>query len=328
MSDYKVKEGVLRTPEERFENLSGYAFHPNYIEIKGLRMHFVDEGSKESNPILLLHGEPSWSYLYRKMIPPLRDAGYRVIAPDLIGFGRSDKFKDQKKYSYRFHVEMMTVFVRQLELNHITLFVQDWGGLIGLRVVAEAPNRFERIIASNTGLPDASGILGLLGKFLFRLQVLAEGKVAFGEAWEDITLTRWVAYSRQAKDFPIGQIIQAATLTELTADILAGYEAPFPHNEYKAAARIMPSLIPTQLRQNHQAWKQVFSKWEKPFLTAFSDGDPITRDMAKEFQERIPGAKGQAHVTIRNARHFVQKDKGEELAQVIIAFIESSKSDA
>ena len=324
MRDIELMEGVIRTPDERFKNLSGYDFDPNYIEINNLRMHFVDEGSKDSKPILLLHGEPSWSYLYRKMIPPLRNAGYRVIAPDLIGFGRSDKFKDKKKYSYQFHVDMMVEFVRKLKLANATLFVQDWGGLIGLRVVAEEPDRFDRIVVSNTGLPAAGGALGLLGKFLFRMQVWAEGKVALGESWDDITITRWVAYSRQAHDFPVGQIIQAATMTELTADVLAGYEAPFPGDDYKAAARIMPSLIPTQLRQNHKAWKQVFSKWEKPLLTAFSDGDPITRSMVQEFQERVPGAKGQAHVTITGARHFVQEDKGEELAQLILDFIEKT----
>jgi len=321
MTDFEIQEGVLRTPDERFTTLSGYDFKPNYIMINGLRMHYVDEGPQESNPVLLLHGEPSWSYLYRKIIPLLSVAGYRVIAPDLIGFGRSDKFKDKKKYSYQFHVDMMTEFVKQLELINTTLFVQDWGGLIGLRVVAEEPDRFERIMVSNTGLPDAGGILGLLGNFLFKIQIWLEGKVTLGESWADITLTRWVAYSKQTDDFPVGQIIQAATMTELTEDVLAGYEAPFPSDEYKVAARIMPSLIPTQLRENHKAWKQVFSKWTKPLLTAFSDGDPITRSMVREFQERVPGAKGQAHVTIKEARHFVQEDKGEELAEVLIDFI-------
>lgn len=321
MRDVELMEGVIRTPDERFENLSGYDFDPNYVEINNLRIHFVDEGPKDSKPILLLHGEPSWSYLYRKMIPPLRNAGYRVIAPDLIGFGRSDKFKEKKKYSYQFHVAMMVEFVRKLALVNTTLFVQDWGGLIGLRVVAEEPERFARIVVSNTGLPDAGGILGLLGNLLFKIQVWTERKFVFGESWDDITFTRWVAYSRQAHDFPISQIMQTATMTELTADVLAGYEAPFPTDEYKAAARIMPSLALTQLRQNHRAWKQVFSKWEKPLLTAFSDGDPITRSMVGEFQERVPGAKGQAHVTITGARHFVQEDKGEELAQVILDFI-------
>jgi haloalkane dehalogenase len=324
MGHSEIQEGVLRTPDDRFKDLCGYSFKPNYIMINDLRMHYLDEGPKESHPVLLLHGEPSWSYLYRKMIPPLTAAGHRVIAPDLIGFGRSDKFKDRKRYSYQFHVDMMTDFVRKLELANTTLFVQDWGGLIGLRVVAEEPDVFDRIVVSNTGLPDARGVLGLLGNVIFRTRVWAEGKVALGESWDDITLTRWVAYARRADDLPVGQVIQAATKTELTAEVLAGYEAPFPTADYKAAARVMPSLIASQLRANHRAWKRVLSKWEKPFLTAFSDGDPITRGMVRGFQERVPGAKGQAHVTIEGARHFVQEDKGEELAEVIIAFMKET----
>ena len=324
MSAVEIREGVLRTPDERFENLSGYAFAPNYIEINDLRIHFVDEGPRESKPILLLHGEPSWSYLYRKMIPLLRDAGYRVIAPDLIGFGRSDKFKDKKEYSYQFHVDMMVEFVKKLELTNLTLFVQDWGGLIGLRVVAEEPDRFDRIIVSNTGLPDAEGLMGYLGNILFRLKVWSEGKVSLDESWNDISLTRWVAYSRKTTDFPIGKILQKATINELTPDVISGYEAPFPNDDYKAAARVMPSLIPTQLRKNNQVWKQVYNKWEKPLLIAFSDGDPITRGGDVIFRKRVPGAKKQQHVTIKDAGHFVQEDKGEELAEVIIYFIEKT----
>ena len=324
MTDFEIQEGVLRTPDDRFKTLSGYDFKPNYMMINDLRMHYVDEGPKESNSVLLLHGEPSWSYLYRKMIPPLRDAGHRVIAPDLIGFGRSDKFKDKKRYSYQFQVDMMVDFVKQLELTNITLFVQDWGGLIGLRVVAEEPDRFDRIIVSNTGLPDAEGLMGYLGNILFRLKVWSEGKVSLDESWDDISLTRWVAYSRQTTDFPIGKIVQKATIRELTSDVISGYEAPFPNDDYKAAARVMPSLIPTQLRKNNQVWKQVYNKWEKPLLIAFSDGDPITRGGDVIFRKRVPGAKKQQHVTIKDAGHFVQEDKGEELAEVIINFIEKT----
>lgn len=324
MTDFEIQEGVLRTPDDRFKTLSGYDFKPNYMMINDLRMHYIDEGSKESNPVLLLHGEPSWSYLYRKMIPPLRDAGHRVVAPDLIGFGRSDKFKDKKRYSYQFQVDMMVNFVKQLGLTNITLFVQDWGGLIGLRVVAEEPDRFDRIIVSNTGLPDAEGLMAYLGNILFRLKIWSEGKVSLDESWNNISLTRWVAYSRQTTDFPIGKIVQKATISELTPDVISGYEAPFPNDDYKAAARVMPSLIPTQLRKNNQVWQQVYSKWEKPLLTAFSDGDPITRGGDIIFQRRVPGAKGQPHTTIKDAGHFIQEDKGEELAKVIIDFIETT----
>jgi len=325
MKDYLVKEDVIRTPDERFENLAGYNFTPNYIEIEGLRLHYLDEGPADSKPVLLLHGEPSWSYLYRKMIPPLIDKGNRVIAPDLIGFGRSDKFLNKRKYSYQFHVDIMTQFVRQLNLANITLFVQDWGGLIGLRVVAKEPNRYARIVASNTGLPDAGGLMGFIGHFLFKIKVWAEGKVEFGLPWEEISITNWVAYTQQAEDLPIGPIIQAATENTLSEEIIAGYEAPFPSNDFKVAAKLMPSLITSQLRENHKAWKQVFTHWTKPFLTAFSDNDPITRDMVKDFHERIPGSSGQPHVTIKGAKHFVQEDKGEELAEVIIDFIKRNE---
>ena len=318
---YCVKEGVLRTPDERFENLSGYPFKPNYIEIEGLRLHYLDEGPGQANPVLLLHGEPTWSYLYRRMIPPLIKAKHRVVAPDLIGFGRSDKFLEKGRYTYQFHVDIMTQFVRLLQLSRITLFAQDWGGLIGLRVVANEPGRFARIVVSNTGLPHAGGLSGLVVNFLFKMKVRAKGRVTFSESREDISLTRWVAYTQKAADLPIGPIMQTATERELTKDILAGYEAPFPNNDFKAAARIMPSLITSQLWENHRAWKQIFTTWTKPFLTAFSDGDPITRNMVIEFQKRIPGASGQPHVTIKGARHFVQEDKGEELADVLIEFI-------
>ena len=324
MNDNPIKEGVIRTPDERFENLPGYNFKANYITIDGLRMHYLNEGPVDANPVLLLHGDPSWSYLYRKMIPPLVDAGHRVIAPDLIGFGRSDKYLSRGKYSYQMQVDMMVEFVRKIGLERITLFVQDWGGLIGLRALAVEPHRYDRIIVSNTGLPDADGIMGYLGKYLFKLKVWSEGNVSLGDSWEGITLTQWVAYSRRAKEFPIGTILQKATVNELSPEILRAYEAPFLNDDYKVAARVMPSLIPTQLRENNRAWKQVLEKWEKPLLTAFSDSDPITRGGESVFLKRVPGAKAHAHIKIKGAGHFVQEDKGEELAQVIIDFIEKT----
>jgi haloalkane dehalogenase len=312
----------LRTPDERFENLPGYDFAPHYIVIQGLRLHYVDEGPATAKPILLLHGEPSWSYLYRKMIPILVQAGHRVIAPDLIGFGRSDKLPKKRDYSHQMHVDIMTEFTQRLDLQGITMFVQDWGGLIGLRVVAEVPDLFDRIAAGNTGLPDAGGIKGRIGPLLFKLNVWAQGRPKLDGPWEDVSLLCWVAYSRTAREFPIGPIIQRATLTDLPPDILAAYEAPFPDDRYKEAARIMPSLIPSQLLENHRAWERVLSKWEKPFLTTFSDSDPITRGGERVFQRRVPGARNQPHVTIKGAGHFLQEDKGEELARVINGFIE------
>lgn len=318
--------GALRTPDERFANLPGYNFEPNYVVIRDLRLHYVDEGPADAAQILLLHGEPSWSYLYRKMIPILLRGGHRVISPDLVGFGRSDKLPRKKDYSHQMHVDIMTAFIRQLNLSEITLFAQDWGGLIGLRVVAQEPDRFARIVVGNTGLPDAGGFLGYVGPILFKLKVWLQGKISMDDLRQELTLFRWVAYSRTAQDFPIGEIVQHATTSNLPPEVMAAYDAPFPDDRYKAGARIMPTLIPSELIANHKAWKEVLSKWEKPFLTAFSDGDPITRGGEKIFQARVPGAKGQSHVTIKGAGHFLQEDKGQELAQVVLDFIERTNS--
>jgi haloalkane dehalogenase len=288
-------------------------------------MHYVDEGPVDATPILLMHGEPSWSYVYRRMIPLLRQGGYRVLAPDLIGFGRSDKLRRQRDYSHQMHVDAMRAFIGQLGLHGITLFVQDWGGLIGLRVLADLPDRFARVIAGNTGLPDAGGLMGYLAPILFHIKVWLEGTVTFDDLREEFTLLRWVRYSRTAKDFPIGEIAQIATTRALPPDVVAAYDAPFPDERYKAGARVMPSLIPSELVKNHRAWEHVLSRWEKPFLTAFSDSDPITRGADQGFQARIPGTQGQPHVTINDAGHFLQEDKGDVLAQVILDFIESTR---
>ncbi len=312
---------ILRTPDSRFEDLSGYPFTPNYIEIEGLRVHYVDEGSKDAPPILLMHGEPSWSYLYRKMIPPLVDAGFRPIAPDLIGFGRSDKLQGTKDYSYQMHVNVMLELVRKLDLENITLFCQDWGGLIGLRVVGEEPDRFARIVAANTGLPSAKGIKAKIGYPIFKLQVRRIGTVTPKQLQENPNFIRWVALSQTIPELPIGDLIQSSTLTNLSSEVVRAYDAPFPDASYKAGARIFPYLVPSQLAQNQKVWDNVLTKWEKPFLTTFSDSDPITRGGEKYFQKKIPGAQERNHITIKGAGHFLQEDKGEEIAQVIIDFI-------
>lgn len=321
---------IIRTPDNRFENLDGFPFTPNYVEIDNLRIHYIDEGSKSAMPILLMHGEPSWSYLYRKMIPILVNAGYRVIAPDLIGFGRSDKLMRMKDYSYKFQVDIFTKFVTELNLTNITLFCQDWGGLIGLRVVADQPERFSKIIVANTGLPAFKGIKAHIFPLLFRLAVWREGKVPLIAANEEQSeeasmkpFIRWVAYSRTTPEFPIGDIIQSGTQTVLSPEVLNAYNAPFPDESYKAGARIMPSLVPTQLKENNKVWEEVFAHWTKPLLTMFSDRDPITRGGEKRFQAKIPGAKNQPHITIKDAGHFLQEDKGEEIAELIIKFIRS-----
>lgn len=291
---------ILRTPEERFRNLPGYSFEPRFVEIDGLRVHTVDEGPRDAPPVLLLHGEPSWSYLYRKMIPPLAAAGHRVIAPDLVGFGRSDKLSDRNAYSYQFHVDKVAAFVRALDLQHVTLFCQDWGGLIGLRVAAEAPDRFARVVAANTFLPT--------------------GDISPGPAF-----LAWRKFSQEVEEFPVGSIVNGGCVSDLPSDVIAAYDAPFPEERYKEAARAFPMLVPATPDDpaavpNRAAWK-VWEQWRKPFLTAFSDSDPITKGADAFFQAAVPGAEGQPHVTIERAGHFLQEDKGEELAQVVADFI-------
>ncbi|KXH75910.1 MAG: haloalkane dehalogenase [Candidatus Thorarchaeota archaeon SMTZ-45] len=316
------REDTLRTPDYRFDDLPDYNFQANYVDIKGLRIHYVDEGPKEAPPILLMHGEPSWSYLYRKMIPPLVKEGFRSIAPDLMGFGKSDKLPRIKDYSHTKHVSVILEFVRKMNLRDITLFCQDWGGLIGLRVVGEEPNRFSRIIAANTGLPSAKGIRAKIGYPLFKLQIKRMGRVTQSQLQEHTDFMRWVAFSKTVPELPIGDIIQMATLSKLSADVIRAYEAPFPDESYKAGARIFPYLVPSELSKNRKVWDKVLTKWKKPFLTAFSDRDPITRGGEKYFQKMIPGAQDREHVIVKDAGHFLQEDKGQELAQIILNFIQ------
>jgi len=293
---------VLVTPESRFEALSGYPFTPKYLEIDGMRMHYVDEGPADADPVLLLHGEPSWSYLYRFMIPPLVEAGHRVIAPDLIGFGKSDKPTKKSDYTFAVHVSWMRQFIEALDLVRITLFCQDWGSLIGLRVAAENEYRFARIALGNGGLPT-------------------------GDQSMPKAFNIWRAFAMWSPWFPIGKIIQRGTVTELPHDVVAAYDAPFPSSRFKAGARAFPALVPTTpddpaSEANRAAW-QVFSRWDKPFLTTFSNRDPITRGAEVPWQTHVPGARLQSHVKIKNAGHFLQEDKGPELAAVLIEFMKT-----
>ena len=300
---------ILRTPEERFDNLPGYPFSSHDIEIADgeggkLRVHYVDEGPREAAPVLLMHGEPSWSYLYRKMIPLIADAGHRVIAPDLVGFGRSDKPADRNDYTYQRHVDWIQQVIDKLTLNRITLVCQDWGGLIGLRLVAAAPHRFDRVVVANTGLP--TGDQKITDAFL-----------------------EWQRFSRETPEFAVGTIVGSGCHQALSQAIIAAYDAPFPDETYKEGARIFPSLVPTTpddpaAPANREAWK-VLQGFEKPFLTAFSDKDPITRGGDKVFQKLIPGAKNQLHATIQGGGHFLQEDCGSGFASVVIDFLESTK---
>jgi haloalkane dehalogenase len=296
---------ALRTPEERFANLPGYKFEPHYVDVPAgdgdtLRMHYIDEGPPDAAPILMLHGEPSWCYLYRKMIPVVTKARHRAVAPDLIGFGRSDKPASRNDYTYQRHVAWMTAFVEALDLREITLVCQDWGGLIGLRVAAEHPDRFARIVAANTFLPT--------------------GDQPAGEAF-----LRWQNYSQTIPDFDSGWIVNSGCTTDLSDQIKDAYRAPFPDDSYKEGARIFPKLVPTSPEDpasgpNREAWK-VLSKWDKPFLCAFGDSDPITRGGERFFQQAVPGTKGQPHTTIAGGGHFIQEDRGEELAKVIVDWL-------
>jgi haloalkane dehalogenase len=294
---------VLRTPDERFTNLPDFDFPARYIEIDGMRVHYIDEGPEKAEPVLLLHGEPSWSYLYRHMIPPLAAANLRAIAPDLPGFGKSDKPARRTDYTYAGHVTWMRQFIEALDLQRITLVCQDWGSLIGLRVAAQNPDRFSRILLANGGLPDGSQQMPRA----FRI---------------------WRAFARWSPWFPIGRIIQSGTVSKLADDVVAAYDAPFPSRRFKAGARQFPRLVPTSpddpaAAANREAWKSLAS-WSKPFLTAFSNRDPVTRGADKVFVKHVPGASTQAHTTIRNAGHFLQEDKGPELAQIAVEFVRAN----
>jgi haloalkane dehalogenase len=300
----------LRTPDERFESLPGYDFDPHYVSVPDgeggeLRVHFVDEGPPQGQPVLLMHGEPSWSYLYRKMIPILVNGGHRAIAPDLIGFGRSDKPAKRTDYTYRRHVDWMAAFIEALDLSDVTLVGQDWGGLIGLRLVAEHSSRFARVVAANTFLPTGDHPLG-------------EG------------FMRWQKYSQETPNFHVGGIIKGGCRTELSPEVIEAYNAPFPDDTYKEGARQFPMLVPTRpddpaSEANRAAWKTL-GEWHKPFLCAFSDEDPVTRGADRLFQKIVPGANGQPHTTIKGGGHFLQEDKGEELAQAIVEFIRSTEA--
>lgn len=301
---------ALRTPDSCFENLPGYDFAAHYLTVDDteggtLRLHYVDEGPRDAAPVLLMHGEPSWSYLYRKMIPALVAGGHRVIAPDLIGFGKSDKPSERSDYTYARHVGWVQSLLDQLHLENITLFCQDWGGLIGLRLVGENPQRFARVVAANTMLPT--------------------GDFHPGDAF-----LAWQKFSQETPVFPVGNVVDKGTALGISAEVKAAYDAPYPEESFKAGARQFPLLVPITpddpaSAANRAAW-QVLQQFSKPFLTAFSDKDPITRGADRVLQKLIPGAAGQAHVTIENGGHFLQEDQGEKLAVVINDFVAATRT--
>ncbi len=321
----EIRPGVFRTPDDRFENLKDYPFEPHYLEVDSqvgkLRLHYVDVGPRDGDPILLMHGEPSWSYLYRKMIPPLVAAGHRVIAPDLIGFGRSDKPAKRTDHSYPNHVDWMMQFITELDLNNVTLFCQDWGSLIGLRLVTGAPDRFARVVAGNAALPAGPGDDGLIIGGQWN-QPDPQAELQFSEGF-----MRWLKYSQTVPKFDCGLIVQVATIRELTGAEMDAYRAPFPDERYSAGPRVMPTLVRSQQATNREAWK-VLEKFDKPFLTTFSDSDPITAGGEKAFQRRVPGANGQPHTIIKRASHFLQEDAPEQLATLINNLIAANPTPA
>lgn len=293
---------TLRTPDERFEDLPGYPFEPHYVEVPDteggtLRVHHLDEGPGSGHVVLLLHGEPSWSYLYRHMIPPLAAAGLRCIAPDLVGFGRSDKPAHRGDYTYARHVSWLRSHVFDaLDLRDITLVCQDWGGLLGLRLVAAEPERFAGVVAANTFLPTGDG--------------------APSEAF-----LAWQRFSQEVPELPVGRIVNGGCTTDLGDDVIAAYDAPFPTEAYKEGARQFPTLVPTSPQDpeapaNRAAW-EVLAEFDRPFWCAFADHDPITKGTDQHLIKRIKGAEGQPHRLIEGAGHFIQEDRGPQLAAVV-----------
>jgi haloalkane dehalogenase len=301
---------AVRTPEERFTGLSGWSWEPSYTEVAAdgdrVRMAYIDEGPREGRVALLLHGEPSWSYLYRHMIPPLLDAGMRVIAPDLIGFGRSDKPSEVEDYTYDRHMQWLAgLVVEHLDLQGIILFCQDWGGLLGLRLLAEHPERFAGVVASNTMLPT-------------------------GDHDPGAGFLAWREYSQSTADLPIGKIVNGGTHRDLSEAEVAAYDAPFPDASFKAGARQFPTLVPISpddpaAPANRAAW-EVLKGFERPFVCAFGDSDPVTKGADAVLQKLIPGAAGQPHETLPGVAHFCQEDAGPRLAEIVIEL--SARIDA
>jgi len=327
----------LRTPDSRFENLPDYPFAPHYTEVPDgeggtLRIHHLDEGPADGEIVLCLHGQPTWSFLYRRMIPVFVEAGYRVIAPDFVGFGKSDKPTERSDYTYARHVAWMSAWLEGLDIRGANLFCQDWGGLIGLRLVAAYPERFARVVAANTGLPDGGGLPKEAAKSMWEIYeqvpvVPADDLFKHFAAKDGPPgFFFWRKYCAESPDFSVGDVMQM-TGGSMRDEIRAAYEAPFPGPEYQAGARQFPSLVPifpddVEIPANQKAWESL-AAYAKPFLTAFANDDPVTAGMDQILQARVAGAKDVEHVTIEGAGHFLQETKGPEVARAMIDFMKS-----
>ncbi|MDG2332682.1 MAG: haloalkane dehalogenase [Myxococcota bacterium] len=320
---------VFRTPEENFDSLPGYPFAPNFVEVASradaegppLRMHYVDEGDPDAHPVLMLHGEPTWSFSYRKMISRLAALGHRSIAPDHIGFGKSDKPTARASYSFASHIGWIRELVVALDLRNITLFGQDWGGAIGLGVVAEEPDRFARVVVSNTVLHTASSDLN--GRLEWSNHGSGKNEVCLAESLLD-----WILFSQRSEDMEASWSMSGALQEPVTPEIAAAYDAPFPCEEAKAGMRQFPALIP--LTRNdpgagiNRATTEFLRTWERPFLTLYSDSDPTTRGWETILQELVPGGADQPHSLLPGVGHFIQEEVGEELASRVDEWIGST----
>lgn len=305
-----MNKGILRTADEFFMGLPEYDFSPNYLYVDhpkygDVRMHYIDEGQRDAPVILMLHGCPTWSYLYRKVVPLVVAAGFRAVVPDLIGFGQSDKLPERSDYSYQQYVSWMLSFIDQLGLQDILLLCQDWGGPIGLSSLAARPALFSSVVVTNTLLPNC--------------ELPPKGV----EGWPGELIDNWVAFTVGAEDLPVGEIVNGVAVQPMEKAVKAAYDAPYPDSSYKAGALHFPSLIPRDesmpgIKENRWVWEQL-EQWKKPFVTAFSDMDTTTKAWEKVFQSRIPGAKNREHYEIKNAGHFVQEEQAQRLAEICIA---------
>ncbi|AWV96699.1 haloalkane dehalogenase [Arcticibacterium luteifluviistationis] len=290
---------IIKTPKSAFEQITDYPFKENYVDFDGIKMHYIDEGKGET--ILALHGQPTWSYLYRKFIPHLKD--HRFIAPDLIGFGKSDKIVGSENYSYDLHFKSLKNFIDKLDLNDITLIVQDWGGLLGLGLLGQFPERFKRVVILNTFLP-----IGKPANFGFKL---------------------WQWFAKYHPSIPTGGVVQFASASKLSKEVVAAYDAPFPSKKYKGGAKSFPALVPTHPSHDGvkemKAAREVLSKWNKPALVLFSDKDKVFSGAEKFFYQLIPTVKDDEKIIIKNAGHFLQEEKGKEIAQYIDKFMKGKK---